>query len=250
LILIKLGGSILTFKDRKYSFRTHVAERLIKEIKNSSVDRYVLVHGGGSFGHPGAQKYGLNTTEPPSPAEGISRVQLDMRRMNNHILEMMLDQGIWAVSMPGGLITIFDGGELYEIDHEMVRRYLSLGTVPLAFGDVTIDKKRGTTICSGDDIMLGLSDFADRAVFVSDIDGIYKGGELQEEFTEDMLPLETHDLPNEKKKIDVTGGMNKKVKNMLKISERSKTYLVNGEVKGRLRKILDEEEVLATEVIG
>ncbi|MFP3872663.1 MAG: isopentenyl phosphate kinase [Candidatus Natronoplasma sp.] len=248
MILIKLGGSVLTNKDRRYSFRTHVAERLIKEIKESGIHDYVIVHGGGSFGHPGAEKYALNSTEPKKPAEGIAKVQLDMRRMNNHLLEMMLDEGMWGISMPGGLITIFEGGELYQIDHEIILRYLSLGTVPVAFGDVAIDKKRGITICSGDDIMEGLSDHADKAVFVSNVDGVYKDGDMQEVFTEDMLPLTEDDLPGKKEGVDVTGGMNKKVKKMVEISYNTDTYLINGNVKGRLKKLLNEEEVPKTEV--
>ncbi len=238
----------MTNKDRKYSFRTRTAERLIQEIKESEVEEYVIVHGGGSFGHPGAEEYGLNSIEPKRPAEGMAKVQLDMRRLNNRLLEMMLDHGIWGISIPGGLITIFDEGELHEIDHEIVRRYLSLGTVPVAFGDVTIDKKRGITICSGDDIMKGLSEFADRAVFVSDVDGIYKEGELIKLFKEDMLPLEKNDLLDHETTVDVTGGMNRKVEKMMEISDEAETHIINGDVKGRLKNILDQEEVVGTEV--
>jgi len=248
LILIKLGGSVLTNKNRKYSFRTHTVKRLIKEIKKSDIEDYIIVHGGGSFGHPGAEKFDLNTPDPKSPAEGMARVQLDMRRMNNHLLELMLDQGIWGISIPGGLITLFQDGELHELDKEIVQRYLSLDTVPVAFGDVTIDKKRGLTICSGDDIMVGLSSLADKSVFVSDVDGIYKDGKLKEEFTGDMLPLGEYDLSKKKKGTDVTGGMNEKVKKMIEISKHNRTYIVNGDKKDRLRRILDEEEVTCTEV--
>ncbi|MEF8873151.1 MAG: isopentenyl phosphate kinase [Candidatus Thermoplasmatota archaeon] len=248
MILIKLGGSVLTNKDRKYSFRTQVVKRLINEIKESSAEEYIIVHGGGSFGHPGAEKYGLHTTQPEKPAEGLSRVQLDMRRMNNHLLEIMLERGIWGVSIPGGLITLFEDGELYELDQEIFQRYLSLDTLPVSFGDVAIDKNRGLTICSGDDIMLGLSSLADRAVFVSDVDGIYRDGELKEVFTEDMLPLKKADLPDDEDTIDVTGGMNRKVEKMLQISDDAETHLVNGKVKGRLKKVLGEKEVIGTEV--
>lgn len=248
MILIKLGGSVLTNKDREYCFRTDVVERLIREIKKSSAEEYIIVHGGGSFGHPGAEKYDLNKENTEKPAEGMSKVQLDMRRMNNHILEMMLDEDIWGVSIPGGLVTIFEDGELYELDHEIFQRYLSLGTVPVSFGDVAIDKDRRVTICSGDDIMLGLSSLADKAIFVSDVDGIYKDKNLKDEFTEDMLPLEPEDLPEQEEAIDVTGGMNQKVKKMVEIAKKTETYLINGDEKDRLRKILNGVEVICTEV--
>lgn len=238
----------MTHKDKKYSFRTRIAKRLVKEIKESSLEEYIIVHGGGSFGHPGAEKYKLNSSEPLNATEGLARVQRDMRRMNNRFLDLLIEEGIWGVSMPGGLITVFEGGQLVSIDNRLIERYLSQGNIPVIFGDVTIDTKRGITICSGDDIMKALSKYAEKAVFVSDVDGIYKEGELQKIFTEDMYPLKSSDHPGASGKIDVTGGMNEKVKKMLNISTEADTYLVNGGVKNRLKKILNEEEVVCTEV--
>jgi len=248
LILIKLGGSVLTDKEKSYSFRTRIAKRLLREIDKSSIDKYIMIHGGGSFGHPGAKKYGLNTKISKNPAEGVSKVQLDMRRMNNHILELMQDRGMWGVSVPGGLVTTFENGELDKTDPTLFKRYLSLGLIPVSFGDVATDTENGVTICSGDDLVLGLSELADKAIFVSDVDGIYKNGEVVKIFDGEMLPLEEDDFPRVKDAVDVTGGMNKKVEKMINISENCETHIVNGEEPGRVRKVLNGEEVLSTEV--
>jgi len=250
LILIKLGGSVLTNKNKSYSFRTRIAKRLLKEIDESSVNNFIIIHGGGSFGHPGAKKYNLNDDDSEISIEGLSKVQLDMRRMNNRLLELMQDREMWGISIPGGLVTIFENGELDKIDNKIFEKYLNLGVIPVGFGDVTIDTRRGVTICSGDDMIFGLSSLANKAVFVSDVDGIYKSGEIVESFDNTMYPLEDEDFPTQKKPVDVTGGMNKKVEKMLMISENCDTYIVNGEKSGRLRKILDEEEVLSTKVIS
>lgn len=238
----------MTDKEKSYSFRTRIAKRLLKEIDKSSIERYVLIHGGGSFGHPGAKKYALNEEQTESSAEGLSKVQLDMRRMNNRLLELMQDEGMWAVSIPGGLVTTFKKGELDNINREIFKKYLSVGVTPVGFGDVAIDTEKKLTICSGDDLVLGLSRLADKAVFVSDVDGIYKHGKIVQTFEGDMFPLEKDDFPRKNGAVDVTGGMNKKVEKMLRISKDCDTYIVNGEESGRLRKILDDEEVLSTEV--
>jgi len=250
LILIKLGGSVLTFKNEKYTFRTRVTKRLLNEIKKSEVDDYILVHGGGSFGHPGAKEYSINDSDSKTSAEAISKVQLDMRRMNNRVLGLMQDIGLWGVSIPGGLVTFFKNGELKTIDEEIFKRYLELNTIPVAFGDVTVDVEQGMTICSGDDIVLGLSKLADKTIFVSDVDGIYKEGQVVEKFVADMFPLTSEDIPGDSDVVDVTGGMNQKVKKMLDISKNCETHLVNGNKKGRLRSILDGNQVLSTEVRG
>ena len=248
MILIKLGGSVLTYKDRPYSFKRETLERLADEIIGSKIEDMVIVHGGGSFGHPGAEKYKLNSEKPIDISEGIAKVQKDMRVMNNHVLEIMLDKGLNAVSVPGGLVTTYKDGELYEFNEDIFDNYLSLDTVPITFGDVAFDLTRKVTICSGDDLMLSLSYKADKAVFVANVNGVYKDGEFVEYFTNEMFPLKPDDFDSSKTSIDVTGGMNKKVKKMLKMSRQCPTYVVNGSVKDRLYKLLNDEDTVHTEV--
>lgn len=239
---------MITDKKRQYTFRDRVTERLIKEIKQSVEEDIIIVHGGGSFGHPGAEQYRLNTERPMEYDKGAAEVQLDMRRLNNRILQIMIKEGLWAMSIPGAMVSIFKDGELVEFNDELFKRYLSIGTIPVTFGDVAVDLDRGVTICSGDDLMLELADMAQKAFFVSDVEGIYKEGEHMDVFTEKMLPISEEDNPNEADAIDVTGGMNKKIEVMLRISDHCGTYIVNGTVEGRLRKLLKGEEVIHTEV--
>ena len=248
MILIKLGGSVITDKNRKYTFNRRTTHRLIREIKRSVDEKMIIVHGGGSFGHPGAEKYRLNSENPESIDQGTARVQLDMRRLNNRILQLFIDEEIWAVGLPGGLITHYRKGKMEEIDIEPFSRYLSIGATPIAYGDVSLDKDRGVTICSGDDIMAGLASMVDRAVFVTDVDGIYKNKELITTFTKKEYPLKKEDVPIEKEVTDVTGGMNSKVKKMLSMSEKCKTYIVNGNKKGRLESLIKGKETIYTEV--
>lgn len=249
MILIKLGGSVITDKNRKYTFKKVVTQRLIKEIRSPNDEKMIIVHGGGSFGHPNAEKYRINTENPLHIDKATAQIQRDMRRLNGRIIQLLIEEGLWAVSLPGGLITTYNNGDLEDLDIELFNDYLSIGTIPVSFGDVAIDKKRGVTICSGDDIMEALASLSDKAVFVTDVDGIYKEGTLIEKFTEDMLPLDNGDMPLKKNHIDVTGGMNRKVKLMLKMAKRCRTYVVNGMKKGRLGKIIRGEDTVCTEVV-
>ncbi len=248
MILIKLGGSVLTNKDRPYSFKRKTLERLTDEIVRSDLDDLILVHGGGSFGHPGAEKYKLNSKNPIDIEEGTAKVQKDMRIMNNHVLEIMHEKGLWTVSLPGGLVTKYKDGKLVDFNEEIFERYLSIGTVPISFGDVAFDEDREVTICSGDDIMLSLAEKADKAIFVANVDGVFKNGRLVETFTKEMFPLRPEDFDSEETSIDVTGGMNKKVKKMLEMSKHCPTYVVNGSKKERLYKLLNNESTPCTEV--
>jgi len=62
LQFLKLGGSLITEKDRPHTARLQVIRRLASEIARARRDdpalRLVLGHGSGSFGHVPAQKYG------------------------------------------------------------------------------------------------------------------------------------------------------------------------------------------------
>jgi len=247
LILIKLGGSVLTDKAVPFSFDEKVTKRLSIEMKNFS-DQIIVVHGGGSFGHPGAERYGLNTDKPREVPKATAEVRNDMRRMNQKIIDILIDEGIDAVSMPGGLVTRYSDGELISLDQKVFTDHLALGTTPVTFGDVALDEKRGVTICSGDDIMYGLAQLADMAVFVTNVDGIFKNGSLVEVFTEDMLPLTVNDIHSKKETIDVTGSMERKIELMLDMSEHCETYVVNGLKPGRLRSLIENKDTLCTRV--
>lgn len=215
---------------------------------SSVTDELIVVHGGGSFGHPGAEKFGLNSEDPKSICEATSRVQNDMRVLNNRIIEMMIKKELWPISIPGGVVTRYDDGDLLDIDNDVFNRYLDLGNVPVTFGDVALDDERGVTICSGDDLMLALGERADRAIFVTNVDGIYKDKELVKTFTEKMYPLTEKDIPGVDGSIDVTGGMNGKVEKMLELSEHCPTFVINGTEEGRLKRLILKKETIYTEV--
>ena len=61
MIILKIGGSILTNKDSKTSeVDSSSLKRIASEIKDSmdnSQKQLIIVHGAGSFGHPPAKKH-------------------------------------------------------------------------------------------------------------------------------------------------------------------------------------------------
>ena len=61
LVLLKLGGSVITDKSQPFTAREDTIRRLGREIRQALEDqpnlRLVLGHGSGSFGHVVAQNY-------------------------------------------------------------------------------------------------------------------------------------------------------------------------------------------------
>ena len=74
LALIKMGGSVVTFKDRPLSANYTAIEETMKAISLLKGIPIILVHGGGSFGHYWSVKYNMHTRPDKYDSHGISIV--------------------------------------------------------------------------------------------------------------------------------------------------------------------------------
>ena len=254
MILIKLGGSVITDKTGYKRFRKDVVSRLCREIKDSGKD-VMIVHGAGSFGHVLAKEFELQKGYMRSnQIYALSKVSRDVRELNNLVLSELIDAGIPAVSIPTGSCFIMEDNELIMNDVEIIRRYAGLGVVPVMFGDVVIDRKKKFGICSGDEVMRCLANiFSPEAViFVSDIDGLYdrdpkvsKDAKLIADVNAGVLDS----IPAETTVADVTGGVHAKIGTMLGMCSGGRDcILVNGTAEGRLYSLLTGKEVICTRV--
>ena len=252
MILIKLGGSVITDKTEYKKFNRKCVSRLCREIKDSEKN-VIVVHGGGSFGHVLAKEFELHKGRiRDDQTDAVTRVSRDMRELNGMVVSEMIDAGISSVSIPTGSCFLMDDGELLMNDTEILQRYVDLGVVPVMFGDAVLDRKRGFGICSGDTVMKHLADIfsPEMVVFVSDIDGLYdrdpkvsKNTKMIADVDEDVLK----NVPPETTVADVTGGVHAKMKTMLSLcTDGRDCILVNGTVDGRLRSLLAGEKVVCT----
>ena len=70
MILIKLGGSIITNKEKPLSPRKKTIENLSKSLKKIN-EPVIIVHGGGSYGHYWSVKYDMHTKEKRYSPKGV-----------------------------------------------------------------------------------------------------------------------------------------------------------------------------------
>lgn len=248
MILVKLGGSIITDKSKKRVFKEKTVKRLAKEIKNSD-EKVIVVHGAGSFGHILAKKHRLDKgLIHDRQVKGVAVVQRDVKELNLKVVNGLIDAGINAVSIPPSSVVECRNKKIEKINIDVFKKYLNLGLTPVTFGDVVLDRKLGFCIISGDLLMLELSRAfkPEKAVFVSDVDGVYMDGKMMNKVDEKTIG----NLERKKTKIsDVTGSMYGKVKIALKMSGFTKTMIINGNVKGRLGDALKGKNVVGT-VVG
>lgn len=252
MILIKLGGSVITDKSQYRRFNEEQVARLCKEIAESGKGA-IIVHGAGSFGHVIAKQYALQNGMVDFRQVGaVAKVQYDVRELSSLVVGELLKVGIPAVSVPPGSCFVMDNGRLIVSDDEAIRLLASIGVMPILFGDVVTDRSKGFGICSGDQVMEAMADIfnPDRIVFVSDIDGLYTADPKVDPDAE-FIPVVDRDIVGKVSGTstvdDVTGGVINKMEAMLNMcNEKRDCVLVNGTVPGRLLSLLKGEEVPCT----
>ena len=250
LAVVKLGGSVLTRKKEAEKLRPKVLARLAKEIAGVTTHRLVLLHGAGSFGHPGALRFGLN--RPPSGehprterARGAAVVSQEVRRLHLALLRELLRAGADPWSVPMANHVRQDAGQLVTIDLAPFSAALARGHLPVSFGDVVPDTSWGTSILSADRIAVALAgELHPRLVlFVSDVNGIYRPGSTGRPLpvgeVDDALVASLAPRPGA---VDVTGEIRGKAEAMQAIAQLGvNAGLISGLSDGALSRALRGE---------
>ena len=181
-VVVKLGGSLITFKGGFEEARLDVIERVADEVKRLIDEvgdvRIVLIHGGGSFGHPQALKYRVGRRRIMED-EGwkVLEVAYSVRRLNQIVFEVLKSKGIPVLPIHAFSIVVNDRGILRELFIQPVMRCLDYGIIPLIHGDVAPDLTYGFSIVSGDTLAgeIAIKIKADKLVYGIDVDGVLDG---------------------------------------------------------------------------
>jgi isopentenyl phosphate kinase len=270
LILLKLGGSLITDKDKEYTPRLDKLRELSLEIK-AALDSapglsLILGHGSGSFGHVAAKKHGTRDGVKPSPPaplpkgegsnwsnywNGFAEVRYQAAELNRFVVQSLLEAGIPALPFPPSASMISKDRKVIHHNIETIRRALSVGLLPVVQGDVAFDDSLGGTILSTEDVFTFLVDqFPVSRILLA---GIEAG--VWEDFPARTRLLKQIQLPAYEAKrsgiqgsvsTDVTGGMKAKVEEMLSLihmHEGMTAQIFAAEEPGMLTRALQGENV-------
>ncbi len=250
--LLKLGGSVITFKDKPLEFNSTAVEAI-----SSALSRYIqedgepliVVHGGGSYGHYYSVKYDMHSRLDRYNIEGIAYVRCSMVELNNLMVKTMLRHGLRPFTAhPSSFVRDKD-----TVDIEYAMRLKSMaeqGLIPVIHGDVMHHKKDLYYILSGDEIMSMLAGHLKprRVVFALSVDGVYKDM-ISKELIRELRYMDDADMSSVT--MDVTGGMKRKVREALKIARMGMDVcFVNGLHTDRVIDALKGYEVVGTIVRG
>ncbi len=224
MILIKLGGSIITNKERPLSPRIATIQRIARQLKKIR-ESVIIVHGGGSFGHYWSVKYDMHTKPARYDPHGVAVVKNSMVELNKIILDCLARVRLNPYCLPP---TDFMSGNrpiLKKVSE--IKKIAESGLIPITFGDALWYGEKKSYILSGDKIMSILAKMLRPrlSIFVLNVDGLYsdfKKKDLIYEMKNNQVSID--DIP-----MDVTGGMKRKVEESTAISRMGlPVFFVNG----------------------
>ena len=225
LYFLKLGGSLITNKNKPHTARTRVISRLADEMAEArrvNPDLQLVVgHGSGSFGHVAGNKYhtrqGVRT---PTEWMGFSEVWQAARALNQIIAEALYKAGLPVVAFPPSAAVMAQNGQVTRWDIQPIRAALSAGLIPLVNGDVVFDTLLGGTILSTEDLFAYLARLLrpQRILLAGLEKGVWADYPVCSQLIATITPQSYPGLAGSlagSAAVDVTGGMAQKVKSML-----------------------------------
>jgi isopentenyl phosphate kinase len=254
--ILKIGGSVITDKDGELAARTEVINRLAEEIQKANVKNLIIVHGGGSFGHPTAQKYGIKEgLKEEGQKVGFAETHHVMTVLNGLVMDALVWHNIPALSVTPSSCIVTENGRIKLFEDTILKALMRMGFTPVLYGDATLDEKLGFTVLSGDQVVAYLARKfgAAKIVIGVDTDGLYdadpkvaKNAKLYAHLTLSEL-RKIKDTFGRSTAADVTGGMLGKIAELVPAVEQGiPVAIVNAAKPNRIYKALMGEPVEGT----
>ncbi len=263
IILLKLGGSLITDKNTPYTANFDVIKQVFEEIKevlDKNNDLHLIIgHGAGSFAHQSAQKYNtLNGFVNETGKFGACAVHTDALKLNQIVMEEALKLKLPIFSLQPAAFIMSRNKQFLHADFSILKEVLKKGIIPLIFGDVIVDSKIGATIFSTDKLFsLLVSNFMSpeftiaRIIHAGNYDGVLDG---QNKVIPQITPanyLQFKKVIGISEHVDVTGGMNKKIEESMEIAQIGIiSHIINGSKKGNLSKALNGDHSFGTCILN
>jgi isopentenyl phosphate kinase len=225
LVFLKLGGSLITVKDRPSTPRLEVMQRLAQEIAQALAEdpglRLLLGHGSGSFGHTAASRYhtrqGVRTLDE---WQGFSEVWQQAAELNHLVINALERAHTAPIVFPPSARVITQDGKVVIWDLDPLCSALDQGLLAVVYGDVTFDRARGGTVLSTEDLFSYLAPRLkpERLLFAGIENGVYgdypHNLQLLDEITSESFGEIEKGLKGSAA-TDVTGGMLEKVRQVI-----------------------------------
>lgn len=258
-IYLKLGGSLITNKDKAYTPRLDKLQSLAQEIKTvldaSPNIQLILGHGSGSFGHTAAKKYGtrsgVKTTEE---WYGFAEVRFQAAELTRYVMEALINAGIAAIPFSPSTSMVSTNRKVTTHNLLAMRKSIHAHLLPVVHGDVVFDEVLGGTILSTEDVFTLLTEqIPPTRILLAGIEaGVWENFPARTKLVKE-IKLGAYEKMRSgihgSASTDVTGGMKSKVEEMFALIEKNKKLTVqifSAEENGDLTRALNGENVGTT----
>jgi len=256
LVFLKLGGSLITDKEKHQTEHAETIRRLANEIAAAlevkPEMKLLIGHGAGSFGHIEARNYGTRTgVHSATDWAGFAEVAAVVGRLNRIVLEALRGAGVPAMAFQPSASAGIRDTRIEAMALTPIQKALQHGLVPIVHGDVAFDAARGGTIISTEDIFSYLATHLqpERILLAGIEAGVlteHPDGELISEITPQSWQGIRAKVRGSASP-DVTGGMESKVAEMLALCAPGRTIRIfAGTAAGHVRETLAGNASLGT----
>ena len=259
LIILKLGGSVITYKNiSPPKSNIEALSRIADEMKISSNPKIVVL-GGGAHGHQAAHKYGYGSLETSNTMRlaGIPEIRHNMSMLALEVESSLTNSGIPSVVLSPFSFVKMNNGIISEFPLEIIQKSIDAGITVILHGDVCFDSVLGSSILSGDTLVVFLAqELTTSSILIgTNVDGIFE--ENPNDNPEAKI-ISVIDATNREsvlagagpsKSTDVTGGMTRKVNDLFSLENTGIEVVVfNLNIPGRLKRLLTGKPIICTRI--
>jgi len=251
LVLLKLGGSLITDKKQPRTLRQNTLARLAEEIASAFDQRpsmrLVIGHGAGSFAHVSAKQHGTRQgVKTPEQWNGFVEVWWDAAILNRLVVEALNRVGLPVLALPPSAAIIASAGQVERWDLGPLEAALSAGLLPVIHGDVIFDSSLGGTILSTEDLFSHLARqlHPSRVLLAGMEQGVWEDFPTRTNIIPKITPQNFQELLpaiGGSSATDVTGGMEDKVEQSISLSRSlpgMEILIFSGDEPGTLLEVL------------
>ena len=233
-VVLKLGGSLITEKHRPETLDADALEAACDAVASAlaegAVERLIVVHGGGSFGHHHASEHGVSTTAGTDDADAVMDIHGAMTELNRAVIDRLRDRGVPAIPVHPLSVSARPDGADGDLDLPLTSTATLLGEgfVPVLHGDGVATADAGVTVVSGDELVVELAAGlgARRVGVCSTVPGVLDGEGAVIPSIDSFEAVA--DALGASDATDVSGGMAAKVRELLALDAPAHVFGADG----------------------
>lgn len=263
LLVVKLGGSLITDKRRERHPRREVIGRLAEEIaaaRPTMAEGLIVGHGSGSFGHVAAARCGLGAgpvSDEPGKLAGIADTQHQAATLHRLVVAELLAAGLAPFSWAPSTALEARAGRPVAGELGPLVAALGRGLLPVVYGDVVTDREWGAAIASTEAVVRYLAGRlarrghrVRRVFWLGETAGVYDPEGRTVPKIDAAVYRRLRRQVGGSAGTDVTGGMRLRLETARALARRGvESWIVDGTVPGLLAAALRGEEVPGTWVV-